>query len=401
MLDRIDSPGRQGSNRPGDAPVTMVSYAQNGEDVLLARLFPKGLKGFYIDVGAHHPVMGSVTKHFYDQGWHGINVEPAREPFAEVAAARPRDVNLSVGLSDKPGSLTFFEAPGTGCSTFSPAAADHAREAGIPYAEREVEVLTLAQVCEDHVEGEIDFLSIDVEGHEANVLLGADWKRWRPRVVLVEATEPLTTVASHEGWEPTLLDADYLFAAFDGLNRWYVRMEDAHLLEPLRTPVNILDDYVPYLYHKPIEDLRYGYEQSQRYLQAARALNQTLAQQYAELLADYESIEPRMSMLQAEYERLQRSLASSRARYEEMAGGVAAVRESYEPLCQALIEVQDRAESAQALFDGVSPASLGVARRLSRLAAQNPGLSRMVTRPARIALAVKRRLGGTGGAPTP
>jgi FkbM family methyltransferase len=378
--------------------MTMVSYAQNGEDVLLARLFPKGLKGFYIDVGAHLPVMGSVTKHFYDQGWHGINVEPASEPFAALSEARSRDVNLCVGVSDKPGTLTLFESGGTGCSTFSPDAAGHQRASGIPFVEREVEVLTLAQICEDHVEGEIDFLSIDVEGHEGQVLLGADWKRWRPRVVLVEATEPLTTVSSHDAWEPTLLDADYLFATFDGLNRWYVRIEDSKLLEPLRTPANILDDYIPYVHFKVQEELRYSLELNYKHLIAARAVNQTLAEQYADLLADYEAVEPDMSMLQAEFERLQRSLAGSRARYEEMSGAVEAVRELYEPLCQALVELQARAEDAHSLFEGVSPEALGVARRLGRLAEQHPGAARMVTRPARLAMAVKRKLGGLGAA---
>ncbi len=259
-------------------------------------------------------------------------------------------------------------------------------------------MLTLAQVCEDHVEGEIDFLSVDVEGHEGQVLLGADWKRWRPRVVLVEATEPLTTVSSHEAWEPTLLDADYLFATFDGLNRWYVRIEDAKLLEALRTPANILDDYIPYTHFKLQEELRYTLEVTHKHLVAARAVNQTLAEQYADLLAAYEAVEPDMSMLQAEFERLQRSLASSRARYEEMAGAVEAVRQQYEPLCQAVVELQARAEDAHSLFEGVSPESLGVARRLTRLADQHPGAARIVTRPARIAMAVKRRLGGLGAA---
>lgn len=373
--------------------MTMVSYAQNGEDVLLARLFPSGLKGFYVDVGAHHPVVGSITKHFYDRGWRGINVEPAAEPLAELRRARPRDLNLGVGLSDRPGRLTLFESSDTGCSTFSPDAADHQRQAGIPFAEREVEVLTLAQVCEDHVENEIDFLSVDVEGHEARVLLGADWKRWRPRVVLVEATEPLTTVPSHENWEPTLLDADYLFAAFDGLNRWYVRAEDPRLVEPLRTPVNALDDYIPYRYKKVIDDLRYGYDGMNRHLTAARAHNQTLAQQYHDLVAE---IEPQMSMLQAELERVQRSLASSRALHEEMTGAVEAVRVRYEPLFQALVELQDRAEAAQALFEGLSPGAVGVARRLNRLARQHPGATQLVARPARIALAMRRTLGGLG-----
>ena len=80
--------------------MTMVSYAQNHEDVLLDRAFPRGKPGFYIDVGANEPVRNSVTKHFYELGWHGINVEPAAHPFALLAAERERDVNLNVAVSD-------------------------------------------------------------------------------------------------------------------------------------------------------------------------------------------------------------------------------------------------------------------------------------------------------------
>ncbi|MGH9038853.1 MAG: FkbM family methyltransferase, partial [Acidimicrobiia bacterium] len=101
--------------------MTIRSYAQNYEDVLLTRVFPPGLTGFYIDVGANDPVQHSITKRFYDQGWHGINIEPARSPFERLVAARPRDVCLNVGLSDEPGQLSFYELPAesVGGSTFS------------------------------------------------------------------------------------------------------------------------------------------------------------------------------------------------------------------------------------------------------------------------------------------
>src|SRR5262249_31332093 len=99
--------------------MSMVSYAQNAEDVLLNRLFPDGV-GFYIDVGAHDPVHLSVTKHFYDRGWSGINLEPEPVGFAKLCDQRPRDINLNVGVSDHDGAMTFYEAPGaTGWSTFS------------------------------------------------------------------------------------------------------------------------------------------------------------------------------------------------------------------------------------------------------------------------------------------
>src|SRR4051795_2870261 len=101
--------------------MNMISYAQNHEDVLLDRLFARGLPGFFIDVGANDPVKYSITKHFSEMGWRGINIEPAAQPFARLEEARGRDINLNVGVSDSEGTLSFFEFPDdlSGSSTFS------------------------------------------------------------------------------------------------------------------------------------------------------------------------------------------------------------------------------------------------------------------------------------------
>ncbi|HUG93323.1 MAG TPA: FkbM family methyltransferase [Planctomycetaceae bacterium] len=239
----------------------MVSYAQNGEDVLLERAFAGRETGFYVDIGANHPVVCSVTKHFYERGWRGINVEPA-SVFERLADERPRDINLNMALSDAPGTLTFYEFSGADAlSTLSTMEAENHRRAGRECVERLVGVRTLASVCEEFVTGPIDFLSVDVEGHERQVLEGGDWSRWRPRVVLVEATRPNTTIPTHAEWEHILLDAEYLFAQFDGLNRYYVRAEDRPLVEVLRVPVNVFDGAVPYLYLHQIETAHCELEQ--------------------------------------------------------------------------------------------------------------------------------------------
>jgi hypothetical protein len=103
----------------------------------------------------------------------------------------------------------------------------------------------LAGIFAEHVgERTIDFLSIDVEGHEEAVLRGADWTRWRPRVVVVESTKPHSRELTDLRWEPILLEARYHFAIFDGLNRFYVRDEDRDWLALLRSPVCIFDSYV-------------------------------------------------------------------------------------------------------------------------------------------------------------
>lgn len=228
----------------------LISYAQNGEDVLLDRLFTGGPPGFYIDVGANDPVQHSVTKHFYDQGWRGINIEPAPGSFARLQAERPRDVNLHLGVSDQESTLVFYDTPSaSGWATFSPAQAENLRAQGFQVIERRVPVSTLAQVCERHVDGPIDFLKIDAESHEREVLAGADFTNWRPRAVLIEANGVAL-------WEPGLLAADYLFACFDGVNRFYLRAEDRDLLPRLAVPVNALDDFAPYHYLREIEALR-------------------------------------------------------------------------------------------------------------------------------------------------
>lgn len=224
--------------------MTMISYAQNGEDVLLRRLFDDRTTGFYIDVGAAHPEGDSVTKHFYDKGWHGINIEPVSSFVALLQKERPRDTNLELALSSRAGRLTFYDGPeGDGWSTLSLEVAESRRREGIPFVERDVEVMTLADVCQQYVDEPIDFLKVDVEGHEREVLEGHDWDRWRPTVVVVEATVPHTDVADHERWENLLTDAGYLFAFFDGINRFYVRNDDAALAERLVAPANFLDDF--------------------------------------------------------------------------------------------------------------------------------------------------------------
>lgn len=248
-----------------------ISYAQNQEDVLLGRLFPGRSDGFYIDVGAFHPVFHSVTKFFYDRGWHGINIEPIPTVFEVLARDRVRDVNLPVGLSDREGTLRFHEVPKVaGFSTFSTERAEDLRRKGYALVEHSIPVTTLARVCEEHAAATIEFLKIDVEGHEREVLAGADWGRFRPRVVLIEATRPDTSVPNHEDWEALLLAADYLFASFDGLNRYYVRAEDRGLLPLLSVPANVLDGFIPFEYHDRIQHLQRQVRELQRLVEQLR-----------------------------------------------------------------------------------------------------------------------------------
>lgn len=228
----------------------MISYAQCAEDVLLSRLFDPGHRGFFIDVGANHPQAGSVTAHFYDQGWRGINVEPSCI-FGELTQARRRDLNLQMAVSNRNGTALFHEFPDApGLSTFGADLAERTTaELGLRCVKRTIPVVTLAEICREHAPGAIDFLSVDVEGHEREVLEGADWKAHRPRVVVIEAVHPNTPIGAHDKWEDILLSAAYCFAYFNGVNRFYVREEDRELIPRLAVPPNCFDNFIPYALH--------------------------------------------------------------------------------------------------------------------------------------------------------
>jgi FkbM family methyltransferase len=238
----------------------VISYAQNREDVVLARAFAGRRTGFYIDVGAEDPVAFSVTKHFYDLGWRGINVEPTAGPFAALEAARPDDINLCVGLADFEGAATLFEGPpdNHGSSTFDPRLAEDLAAHGAAVTEVvDVPITTLANVCKEWVgERAIDFLKIDVEGWERAVIDGADWDRWRPRVIVIEAVVPNTPTPSHHDWEPTLLEAGYVCTLFDGLNRFYARADDPELHQPLSVAANLFDEAIDFRHAHELRNLR-------------------------------------------------------------------------------------------------------------------------------------------------
>jgi FkbM family methyltransferase len=225
--------------------MTFISYAQNFEDVMLWRALKHIEKGFYIDVGACSPDVESVTRAFYEHGWRGINVEPNPEFHAQLVTRRTRDINVSIALSDKPGTsiMNFFR--NLGLSTLDENIARKHANSGFLVDKQEVEITTLSALWKQYVpEGQdVHFLKVDVEGVEEAVLQGNDWSKYRPWIIVVEATLPMSQQESHEAWEPILLTASYFFAYADGLNRFYVAREHAELMTAFKYPHNIFDNF--------------------------------------------------------------------------------------------------------------------------------------------------------------
>ncbi|HEX2553895.1 MAG TPA: FkbM family methyltransferase [Microvirga sp.] len=208
-----------------------LSYAQRLEDYHLACAFEGEGPGFYVDVGGGHPVADNVSYWFYLQGWRGLVAEPQEPLFARYRSLRPRDTVLCTLVGRRSGETDFHVVERFhGLSTMVEHHARQAESFGAAYATVRRPVATLAQLCEAHGVGRIDFLKVDVEGAEADVFAGADWARWRPRVIVAEAIAPNAPDEAWREWEGGLLAQDYRFALFDGLNRFYVAAEETGLL---------------------------------------------------------------------------------------------------------------------------------------------------------------------------
>ena len=224
-----------------------ISYAQNFEDVLLNRVFADKKTGFYIDVGAQHPLYDSVTKAFYERGWQGINIEPVKEYYELLAKERERDLNLNLAVGETKAELDFFELEGTGLSTLDRATAERlAAEEGYNINRYQIPIVTLADIFQQHLHCPIDFLKIDVEGWEEQVILGNDWSQFRPTVIVLEATIPNSPTRAETNITEILKERNYQRVYFDGLNDYYLANESSELNKHFATPPNVFDKFISY-----------------------------------------------------------------------------------------------------------------------------------------------------------
>jgi len=202
------------------AKAIIGSHSQYYEDVFLASIFRGKENGYYIDIGANDPDELSNTKSFYLRGWRGINVEPNRILFEKFLAAREEDVNINAGIGAAASEKTFFETDPHTLSTFNkeeilgPVRNGEARIV----SEKSVPIMTLRDLFRIHVRGkQVDFLSVDTEGFDYEVLSGNDWERNRPSVVVVEMDRD-----RKQRVHALLAEADYERIHFNGLNAFYV-----------------------------------------------------------------------------------------------------------------------------------------------------------------------------------
>lgn len=192
------------------------SYSQFGEDAVLRglmkeRVADRSYRGFWVDIGAHHPVRYSNTKMFSDLGWRGINVDAMEESIRLFTKVRSRDINIHAGVGETTGEMDYFVFSDPACNSFSRGWMKGTEGAEVPKV-RKVMVATLKALLDKHLPSgqHIDFLDVDVEGLDLVVLRSNDWTRYRPDFVLVEIHGPNPW---HSPVADYLMSVGYAFAA--------------------------------------------------------------------------------------------------------------------------------------------------------------------------------------------
>ena len=184
---------------------SLHSYSQEGEDMILQSFYQnqKNYKGFFVDVGAHHPYRFSNTLYFYKKGWKGINIEPTPGAIKSFNFFRRRDINLNIGISGKKDKLIFYCFNEPALNGFSKELSEERNSTSKIYRiEKEilVETYPLADVLDKYLPAgqKIDFFTIDVEGLDLEVLKSNNWDKYKPTFVLVEDSVDFANITSSE-----------------------------------------------------------------------------------------------------------------------------------------------------------------------------------------------------------
>ena len=165
------------------------TFSQEGEDVFLIDFFKDNKTGFYVDVGAFHPFRISNTYALYKKGFRGINIDISATSIDFFNFARPDDVNLNVGATDKFEKKIFFSKKNLSFhNTLSKSLAESDIQKE-PFKKKfTIECKPLTKIIDNtkFSERKIDFLNIDAEGYDYQVLLGLDIKKYCPRAICIE-----------------------------------------------------------------------------------------------------------------------------------------------------------------------------------------------------------------------
>ncbi len=199
------------ASESGDSPDRFISYARNGEDVVLWRALNGVAAGVFVDLDAAHPIEDSVTWAFYERGWSGVNLESSGTFADEYQQVRRRDTTITADVdADSQAAMASLNEALSG-----------ALSAGT----------------------DIHFLKIDAEHSALDALAEIDFEKWRPWVILVQTSRPDDAEVAGRPLDHLVASSRYVSVPFDGVSRFYVAEEQKGLIPLLSHPASARDEY--------------------------------------------------------------------------------------------------------------------------------------------------------------
>ncbi len=165
--------------------------SQCGEDLIVESMIPSQKMGFYVDIGANHPIRYSNTFLFYKKGWHGINIEPDSSRIFLFKLLRRRDLNLNVGIGEEKSVKDLYCFETNTLNTFDKKSAERYEANGHKIKSvKKVKILPLKELFDKNLhDNKIDIMSVDTEGYDMTVLRSNDWDKYRPKFIILETIE--------------------------------------------------------------------------------------------------------------------------------------------------------------------------------------------------------------------
>ena len=166
------------------------SYSMDKEDLVIDEYFKNKNKGFYVDVGCYHPLQRNNTMLLYQKGWRGINIDISDFSIKLFKFLRPDDFNLNVAVSNKEGEIDmFFQKKLSQLSTIKENSAKNAFQGNI--LNKKILSRKLTSILEQgkYKDQKIDFLNVDAEGADFEVLQSLDFNKYSPELICIEVIE--------------------------------------------------------------------------------------------------------------------------------------------------------------------------------------------------------------------
>jgi len=224
--------------------IDTIACAQNAEDIILYRAFKDNPSGTYVDLGAGHPLFGSVTRLLADQlDWRGVEVEANQELCNLLTKQRLKSTVFNVAVSDNNGKESFSFSKNWAMSGLTENVNTSTMSSN--NETRMVKTLTLEEILNlAKIKEGFEVLKVDVEGAEEKVFRNFNLNYWRPKVIVIEVVTPYD-FKRMPSLEKMIEGVGYIHCLFDGVNSFFAYKNEISLINSLSVPANIQDKYVP------------------------------------------------------------------------------------------------------------------------------------------------------------